>query len=1048
MVKRFFFILLFVISQQLSAQVDTEFWFGAPDIGHGDLTRRFDLPIVMRLVAFNSSANVTISQPANPNFTPINVTIPAHAVSTVDLSAWVDSIETKPANTVKNFGIRIVSNVPITAYYEVTSTNCGCNPEIFVLKGRNALGTDFIIATQTYQPNAPGIIAQTFNSIVIVATLDNTLVEITPSKNVVGHLANVKYSVLLNKGQTFVVQATSHVNTSHLAGTLVTSNKPIAITESDDALGGSNYGGCSDLTGDQLVPVNIFGEEFIAMGGRLYAPYDKAFILASQNNTDVYQNGVWRGTINKGQTMQLEVPDSATYFKATKPVNVTQLSGIGCEFGSAVLPPIVCTGSFEAGFVRSSNETLAVNLLVYKGGQNGFKINGASGIIQATDFKVVPNTNGNWMTARYLLNKTTYPANKGVFITNDSVPFHLGVLQGDLGSGARFGYFSNYNKYRAKVKISEPNPCINTSIILSPDTVLRAVHKWTGPQFTSTIPVNSLSPVTKQMEGWYKLKISITGCESPEDSMQLMVHEPNYTSVTAIANDSFVCKGMNVQLGADSIGYGEYSWKGPNGFTSTQRNPLLLNASFADSGLYIVTAKALGCAPVKDSIYINVYSEYSSVTASVSQQLSCLGATLQLNADTIKNATYNWTGPNGFVSSMRSPQRANMSLADTGYYYVTMQKDGCPSVKDSVKIRVFDKSSVNLDIHQCYGTVYTFPSGRSSDKPVIDTSRLISQAGCDSTVIINLHFDSELITNINDSVCEGGIYTLPDGSTTQEIGTYTKVLTSVKGCDSTIIINLAKYKPISYSKRIVSVSCDGRNDGIIEITSLNGNNPFKININGMLQSTLNDGLKPGKYLLEIEDARQCKISEEITITEPEPLMVRGVPGDTTILLGKTIKLQAFSNHPDALFIWTPDIYLSCDSCPSPTAEPKKNTEYKLSAYRISENGMCVIDTPVIIRVVNQPEFFVPNVISSNEDGVNDKFTIKGIYLDLITSFNLVIVDRWGEIIYKTNALDFEWNATFKGSRVQSDVYSYRIEYKTLLDTSIIQTLTGTVTVLD
>ena len=50
-------------------------------------------------------------------------------------------------NTVMKTGLQIISSAPITAYYEEASF---FNAEIFVLKGKNAIGKRFIIAAQEF----------------------------------------------------------------------------------------------------------------------------------------------------------------------------------------------------------------------------------------------------------------------------------------------------------------------------------------------------------------------------------------------------------------------------------------------------------------------------------------------------------------------------------------------------------------------------------------------------------------------------------------------------------------------------------------------------------------------------------------------------------------------------------------------------------------------------------------------------------------------------------------------------------------------------------
>ena len=81
-------ITLFFCSN-LSAQVDSAFWFGAPELQvlHGDD------PIVLRITAQNNPINVTISEPADTSFQPISVSIPANTSITVDLTPFKDKIK-------------------------------------------------------------------------------------------------------------------------------------------------------------------------------------------------------------------------------------------------------------------------------------------------------------------------------------------------------------------------------------------------------------------------------------------------------------------------------------------------------------------------------------------------------------------------------------------------------------------------------------------------------------------------------------------------------------------------------------------------------------------------------------------------------------------------------------------------------------------------------------------------------------------------------------------------------------------------------------------
>ncbi|MFN4764071.1 hypothetical protein ACKGJN_13160 [Gillisia sp. Q332] len=64
----------------------------------------------------------------------------------------------------------------------------------------------------------------------------------------------------------------------------------------------------------------------------------------------------------------------------------------------------------------------------------------------------------------------------------------------------------------------------------------------------------------------------------------------------------------------------------------------------------------------------------------------CVGSTLNLSATTVTGATYSWTGPNGFTSTLQNPSRTNTSAAMAGTYTVTATVNGCTSNPASTNV--------------------------------------------------------------------------------------------------------------------------------------------------------------------------------------------------------------------------------------------------------------------------------------------------------------------------------------------------------------------------
>lgn len=71
-----------------------------------------------------------------------------------------------------------------------------------------------------------------------------------------------------------------------------------------------------------------------------------------------------------------------------------------------------------------------------------------------------------------------------------------------------------------------------------------------------------------------------------------------------------------------------------------------------------------------------------------------------------------------------------------------------------------------------------------------------------------------------------------------------------------------------------------------------------------------------------------------------------------------------------------------------------------------------------------PDFYIPNVFSPGDDGVNDLFSIfVGDNVTIIGSEG-TIFDRWGNQVFYSTQIPFEWNGKFQGEEMQPAVFAY------------------------
>ena len=132
-------LFISIFFSQASAQIDQEFWFGAPDLTQGTQgeingNAFRDRPIQVVISTLTDPAQITIWQPANLSFAPIVVNLGPSSTQTVNLTAWLNQIETREIDSVMNTGILIRSTAPITAYYEL---GAAANRDLIALKGKN-----------------------------------------------------------------------------------------------------------------------------------------------------------------------------------------------------------------------------------------------------------------------------------------------------------------------------------------------------------------------------------------------------------------------------------------------------------------------------------------------------------------------------------------------------------------------------------------------------------------------------------------------------------------------------------------------------------------------------------------------------------------------------------------------------------------------------------------------------------------------------------------------------------------------------------------------
>ncbi len=161
-------------------------------------------------------------------------------------------------------------------------------------------------------------------------------------------------------------------------------------------------------------------------------------------------------------------------------------------------------------------------------------------------------------------------------------------------------------------------------------------------------------------------------------------------------------------------------------------------------------------------------------------------------------------------------------------------------------------------------------------------------------------------------------------------------------------------------------------------------------------------IKPSPTLTLVTPVYVCLDANEKKIIDPKPKGGKKFEFDWTTSLGTTI---------------TKDSVFKAE-IPAPV--------YKLN---IKNELGCSADTTFAILEGCDPIIQIPNVFTPNSDSKNDSFILLAKY---ITDAKLMIFNRWGELVFKTDdpANDF-WDGSFRGSTFDGTLYPYILKYSSL-----------------
>lgn len=412
----------------------------------------------------------------------------------------------------------------------------------------------------------------------------------------------------------------------------------------------------------------------------------------------------------------------------------------------------------------------------------------------------------------------------------------------------------------------------------------------TNPYLSTTTNSTGIPPgdVAYLAGNWQVHCIDLNGCSSPlSNTVSVSITpQPQTPSLNATGPH---CAGANAQLFASGPAGAAYAWTGVGGFSSSSQNPMLFSVTPADSGTYSAVALLNGC--VSDTAFIDlVVNAIPAAPSPTANGPVCSGAPIQLSANATA-ASYAWTGPNGFTSTLQNPVIPSASAVNDGFYFLTLTQNGCTSAAGNVQVQVIGSVTTPLVTSNspiCAGQMlslttnnYTGPSVQyiwSGPNGVLDTT------------------SSSVYVDTSASTSAQGFYS---------------VTVLVGGCSSLgsapvfVTVNPIPGPPAIFTALTV---CEG--DPIVLATNVIADNYLWTGPNGFVSTVqqppaiIADLLDAGDYTLQVTDNGCTSVDSSSTVTitvnasPSQPIIFSNSP----VCIGDSLIVSTFGGA--ASYVWT------------------------------------------------------------------------------------------------------------------------------------------------
>jgi gliding motility-associated-like protein len=143
--------------------------------------------------------------------------------------------------------------------------------------------------------------------------------------------------------------------------------------------------------------------------------------------------------------------------------------------------------------------------------------------------------------------------------------------------------------------------------------------------------------------------------------------------------------------------------------------------------------------------------------------------------------------------------------------------------------------------------------------------------------------------------------------------------------------------------------------------------------------------------------------------------------DVFLMEGERTPLSGAVSGDSLTYYWRPDVNIIAAETLTPVVNPASNSIYFLYANSAAGCGMDVDSVNVFVY----KKLIIPNSFSPNDDGINDRWNIKGI--ETYSAARLSIFDRYGKQVYHSSNFK-SWDGNANGKPLPVGIYYYLVSY--------------------